>query len=62
MGTLKSLPNDLSNDTAHRFNFAKAVILSHEAVNSSQFHEKIVDRFVALCLSDYNLRGIMTYK
>jgi hypothetical protein len=59
-GALKSLLDDLSDDTVHRFDFVKVVILSHEAVHSSQFLEKIVDRFVAFCLSDYDLHGIMT--
>jgi len=53
-GTLKSLVNDLSDDTAHRFNFFKTVILSHEAVNFSQFLEKTENRLVALCLRDYD--------
>jgi hypothetical protein len=42
-GTFKSLLSDLSNDIAHRFNFAKVVLFSHEAVNVTQFLEKTKD-------------------
>jgi hypothetical protein len=59
-GTFDSLLSDLSDDTAHRFDFAKVVLFIHEAVNLSQFLEKTEDVLVALCLSDDNLHGIMT--
>jgi hypothetical protein len=41
--TFDGLLSDLSNDTAHRSNFAKVVFSIHEVVNVSQFLEKAKD-------------------
>lgn len=68
MGTFKGLLRDLPQDSAHRRNLMKCVVLHHEAVHLIHLLEKVVHRFVAIHLTriildaqDSTLNAIFAY-
>ncbi|KAG1734374.1 uncharacterized protein EDB91DRAFT_1084039 [Suillus paluster] len=56
MGTFKGLLRDLSLNRAHRWNLTEDLVLNHEAVNLTQFLEKVKYCFVTIRLSKHNLQ------
>lgn len=57
MRTFKGLLRYLSDDSTHRRNLTKRLVLHHEAVNLTQFFEKLKYRFITIRLSKNDLYG-----
>jgi hypothetical protein len=62
MRTFKGLLRDLSDDSTHRRNLTKCLVLCHEVINLTQFLEKLKYRFIAIRLSKNDLHRLRLSK